>query len=278
MDGEIISYLREGRISKRRLGDLGLGTVGITLNPHFILNRSGERTGWLAKRLRARQYADPAATFSRFQREHELVSSYFGESPGAKTMIPDTEFVVLDRNLDDHPDYQPNREYVMVQRFVQGISLEEAVPRLHTQAWLANRVLAFVEAYQRMQREAFAVLDCFSIRSDHVKVDTEHQRVLLIDTNNPVVLPLEAAANALFGTKFEGDILRVTPDDVHDVFDALCASGEYDPAALVCTRDQAFLRDACAIEHLVRYFPRGGAPNRYLREVLALSAKRSLHA
>lgn len=277
MDDEIISYLREGRISKQRLGDLGMGTVGITLNPHFILNRSGERTGWLAKRLRARQYADPAATFSRFQREHELVSSYFGTSLEPHSMIPDTAFVVLDQNLDDHADYQPNREYVMVQRFVHGVSLEEA-SRLDTGPWLASRVQAFIHAYQRMQREAFAVLDCFSVRSDHVKVDTEHRRVLLIDTNNPVILPLEAAGNTVFRSYHEGDIRKVTPDDVHDVFDALCASGEYDPAALVCSSDRAFLRDACALEHLVRYFPRGGAPNRYLREVLALNIKRSQHA
>ncbi|MFW5739191.1 MAG: hypothetical protein ACOC1F_02375 [Myxococcota bacterium] len=270
MDSRVIEYLRDGRISAERLGDLGLGTVGITLNPHFILDQHGERTGWLAKRLRARQYPDPAATFARFQREHELVSRYFGARSGSESMIPDTAFVVLHRNLDDHPDYEPNREYVMVQRFVRGISLEQAARSHGGERWLQARLHAFVEAYQRMQREAHAVLDCFSIRSDHIKVDVRGRRLLLIDTNNPVIIAEELANNSVFCTRFDGDAAGATPDDVHDVFDALCAAGEYEPNELVCSRDREFLREACALEHLARYFPRGGRPNKYLREVLQL--------
>lgn len=270
MDPDVLACLKEGRISRRRLGDMGLGTVGITLNPHFVLDRRGARSGWLAKRLRARQYDDPAATFSRFQREHELVSRYFG--PGG--MIPETEFVVLDGNLDEHRDYEPGREYVMVQRFVEGVSLEQASREIPGETWLRECVRTFVRAYERMQQEAFAVLDCFSVRSDHIKVDVRNRRILLIDTNNPVVLSNELSVNSVFRERFPRPTTTATPDDAHDVFDALCAAGEYDPEELVCGKDRAFLRDACALEHLVRYFPRHGAPNKYLREVLELFGMR----
>lgn len=266
MDPDVIAWLEEGRITRQRLGDMGLGTVGITLNPHFVLDRHGNRSGWLAKRLRARQYDDPAATFARFQQEHALISRYFGP----ENMVPETEFVVLDRNLDDHQDYEPGREYVMVQRFIEGISLEQACHEMGTSPWLRQQVRAFVGAYQRMQNDAFAVLDCFSVRSDHVKVDVRNRRLLLIDTNNPVILANELDVNAVFRERFRGPTNSATPADAHDVFDALCSAGEYNANELACGMDRAFLRDACALEHIVRYFPRNGTPNKYLTEVLSL--------
>ncbi len=270
MDPSVVECLRQGRISDKRLGELGLGTVGITLNPHFILDRQGCRTPWLAKRLRARMYPDPAATFERFQREHALVVRFFGAEPAEGAMIPETAFLVLDRNLDDHPDYERNREYVMVQAFVEGVSLQQAAESYRGAAWLRNAASSFVQAYQRMQREGHAVLDCFSVRSDHVKVDTRRKRFFLIDTNNPVVLREEVAQNHVFCERFRGDPGRADANDVHDVFEALCASGQYDPDELACSQDREFLREACALEHLARYFPRDGGPNKYLREVIAL--------
>jgi|GEM_PF-6174342 len=268
MDPDILACLREGRISTLRLGDMGVGSVGITLDPHFILGRDGARTGWLAKRLRASQFGDPAATFARFEREHRLVDRYFGAPP--PSMVAESAFVVLDGWSSPGSTTQ-SREYVMVQEFVNGISLDEAATRFRAGElpWLGDEIHRFLDAYRHMQHEAMAVLDCFSTRSDHVKVDVRQRRVVLIDTNNLVSLRDELSCNAAFRSSGGGDPDSADAEVIARSLAMMQSSGEYDPARLATTRDPTFLRDARAIELLVRYFPAGGEDNFYVREVLA---------
>ncbi len=268
MDPDILAFLREGRISPLRLGEMGIGTVGITLNPHFILDRDGQPTGWLAKRLRTSQFDDPPATFARFEREHRLVERYFGGP--TVSMVARSAFVVLDRSLEPGAP-QAQREYVMVQEFVDGISLEEASARFREGQlpWLRHVVARFVDAYRIPQRAAAPPLDCFSTRSDHVKVDIRHRRVLLIDTNNLVSLKEELAHNAAFLSRWTAKAGPVDAEQFAGVLAQIQSSGEYDPAHLTTTRDATFLRDARALELLARYFPGGGADNFYVRDILA---------
>ena len=44
-------------------------------------------------------------------------------------MVPDTAFMTLEFNFEDHPDHVPGVEYVMIQRFVNGVSLAQAAER-----------------------------------------------------------------------------------------------------------------------------------------------------
>lgn len=267
MDPEPLALLREGRISPQRLGDLGLGAVGITLNPHFILDRHGARTPWLAKRLRSAQYEDPAATWAIFERDHAAVLRYF--APEQPSMVADTAFVVLDRPLDDHADHRATSEYVMVQEYVEGISLEQAAALYADRLppWLRAAYELFVSRYRTMQADG-VILDCFSPRSDHVKVDVHGRRVVIIDTNNLVVLADEARRNPAFCARYAGDPGHATAKAVDRVLREMQARGEYDPEQLLTSRDASLLRDARALEHLRRYFPPDGTDNFYLRAVV----------
>jgi hypothetical protein len=235
--------LATARISPERLGDLGLGSVGITLNPHFLLDEHGRRTEWLVKRLRAHRFDDPAAKLAEFEHDHRLLERYFACGPGAPQVL-ETQFVVVDRNFDDHPDYERGREYLMVQRFVRGTTLQEAVEQHPRSAWLHQAVEQYVNSYRTMQREELAIPDCFSIRSEHIKVDPEEQRLVLIDTNNVVLVRRELKGNALFRRYFTAPLEQVTLRLLHEVFAQLCAEFDFDRQQITSSHPNFSFREA----------------------------------
>jgi hypothetical protein len=257
------SQLMSAQISSERLGELRLGSVGITLNPHFLLDGRGNRTKWLVKRLRAARFSDPEAKLREFQHDHVLLERYFG----AAHILP-TGFHVLDRNFDEHSDYVPGHEYVMIQEYVRGTTLLEALEDWQGDPpeWLDARVGSFVAAYRALQARELAIPDCFSVRSEHVKVDRERQRLVLIDTNNVVLVRRDLAANELF-QRYHPDISTTTLEVLHEVFWRICADYEFDRQRISSPRPDLNYREVRAIEQLVRYFPRDGGDNQYLREL-----------
>ncbi len=261
--------LMRASISTERLGELRMGSVGITLNPHFLLDREGRRTSWLVKRLRARRFADPLAKFHEFEADHQLLTRYFG-APLRPPQVLETDFLVLERNFDSHGDYEVGREYVMVQRFVRGTTLQEAADQARgsPSGWLRREVERFVERYRAMQRIELAIPDCFSIRSEHIKVDDENQRLVLIDTNNVVQVRRDLGANRLFLRYFGEAVAGVTIEALHDVFERICADYTFDRQHLHSPHPELNYREARAIEQLIRYFPRHGGDNQYLRELV----------
>jgi hypothetical protein len=189
-----IRLLAGASISTERLGDLRLGSVGITLNPHFLLDDEGRRTEWLVKRLRATRFADPAAKLREFESDHRLLKQYFGAGP-EHSQVLETAFVVLDRSFDDHVDYEPGREYVMLQRFVEGTTLQEAAEMYtgRTPPWLRQEVERFVVSYRRLQQIELAIPNCFSILKQEVAASRlcRHHRNLAIPDGSgpPIALP-----------------------------------------------------------------------------------------
>ena len=263
-----VHSLDRARISEQRLGDLQLGSVGITLNPHFLLDDQGNRTRWLVKRLRARRFADPLAKFREFESDHRLLERYFADDLGGRQVL-ETAFVVVAHNFDAHPDYEPGREYVMVQEYVTGTSLQEAA-QLHggnPPEWLRRDLQCFVDRYRRLQARELAIPDCFSARSEHVKVEHARERVVLIDTNNVVLVRRDLSRNGLFQRYCARPLDAVRREDLHDVFRRVCTDYRFDHRHLHSPRPDFSFRDARELEQLVRYFPELPTDNQYLREV-----------
>jgi hypothetical protein len=138
-----------------------------------------------------------------------------------------------------------------------------------TPPWLRQEVERFVVSYRRLQQIELAIPDCFSIRSEHIKVDHEAERLTLIDTNNVVLVRRELEHNALFRSNCPVPLEDVGLDALHDVFERICARYDFDNQHLHSPRPDFSFRDARAIEQLVRYFPRHFADNQYLEELVS---------
>jgi hypothetical protein len=269
-------FLRAPRITPQRLADLGLGNVGITFNPHLVLDAEGRRTGWLVKRLRSQRYADPFRQFRRFRAEHLLVDRFFGRpTPGAAGHLPRTAFVIIDWNLDAHPDYLPGTELLMFQEHVPGCSVSEALaPDGPPPApWLRAALLSFISCYRQMARECAVIPDLFSLRSEHLKVDYQRRRLLLIDTNNLVSLRRDLRDNNLFAAAYTGRWRDIDGDKLIHVFKGVCEKHGYDPERRDSPDRALDLKEAAALQELVGLFPPGGQDNSYVHSlVTALDA------
>jgi hypothetical protein len=268
-DAEAAALLARSIISRKRLSELGLGSVGITLNPHLLLTADGRRTGWVAKRLRSRWYRDPNETFARFRREHELLCRYFGtgdQDPSHPGTVPETHFIIVDRSFDDDGDYLAGREYVMIQEFVAGSLLCDTLAAGSGTAnlWLRRELARFVESYERLQRDEAVVPDCFSIRSDHLRADPHREVLVLVDTNNLLDLRAELEQLPSIRSLLPPNLAAATASELRAAMGEIL--GQPEPSGFVQGSGPRN-RDIHTLAYLARWFPPCGEDNPLLAEL-----------
>lgn len=266
------AFLSQLIVCPKQLHEHGLGNVGGVFRVHLLLRRDGRPSGWVVKRLRSALYDEPKAAFSRFARQHQHVCAYFCRPDNPQgCAIPESYFSVSSVNLDENiQDMVPGREFIMVQRFICGFTLREATRRYGKKCpqWLIAALENFVGAYYRMQHETQTILDVLSLSSDHVKVDPIAHTLYVVDTNNLISIAEGLRDNSLARKYCQTPAEEMSVAELHDVQEALIRNHDFDPHAFYSPDKTLNTRQARVIADLCRYFPKEGAPNRYVESLI----------
>jgi hypothetical protein len=257
---QALTLLRARSWSPQTLGQLGMGSIGAMLSPHILLNEQGEPCNWVVKRLRSERFPDPSAVFARLCREHEEMLRYFGEAP--RGLLPQTRFETLECGAQR----VCQEEYVELQEYVGGVSFARYCEgRIALPYWFLRRLSLFVSSYRQMMCRRWCIPDCFSVRTEQVRVWPARRGIFIIDTNN-----LLDARDVFSRSPTLAQYCRPSPSDLlqwRRCYEQMCADYDYDRRSAYCSRQDFDAVEFRALDELFRWVVPEGESNPFLAEL-----------